>query len=444
MMFKGMLSIRSALVLCIIFPDVTLGFFCSPILSPGGIGRTSQARRIPRPAVAALTNDNIITTDAAIDDSDAIQSKIQVYDSVISPLTCQIMHCLLVEQSYRSDGDTVIFQRPDDDTMEKDAEQPPLTQLEWCIHRLLTEIGDTSRTVEYWSRDEFMNIPAHVDIDENRFNDNISSTSSIASSGGASDDMESRNIFCPTTSHVLYLDVQEDVRGPTCIFPGKQGGWTKASATPNNNKSVDLVTVPAVPGRLLRFPGNAVHAVPCPTERWLMTDEDEEALQQKEQDEEEECDDGEDEYGTDEEWDEDDDDEEEEDDYVVERSVLLFNTWPDDAPPPRGVSGDEGDTSMEDWQEDYGVNAERISCNPRSDWQQQDIVATRKQKDEDQAAAKSNTATIRVNLMGPPERRIHKETTARLQQPCADQLKNLKDALQHKTEVTHSQLLEEE
>ena len=349
------------------------------------------------------------------------------------------MHCLLVEQIYWSNGDTVIFQRPDDDTSEEDVEQSPLTQLEWCIHRLLTEIGDISRTVEYWSRDEFMNIPAHVDIDENQFNDNISiSCISSGSSGYTNDDMASREIFCPTTSHVLYLDVQEDVRGPTCIFPGKQGGWTKSLATPNN-KSVDLVTVPAVPGQFLQFPGNTMHVVPCPTERWLMTDKDEEALQQNEKDEEEERDDdGEDEYVTaEEEWDNDEDEDDDEDDYVVERPDLLFNTWPDDGPPPRGVSVDEGDTSMEDWKEDYGVNAERISCDPGIDWKHQGIVKTRKQKDEDQAATNSNTATIWVNLMGPPEWRIHKETTARLQQPWADQLKNLQDGLQHKTEVTH-------
>ena len=183
-------SIWTALaLLCVLFPSVTLGFFCSPILSPGGSERTSQAQRIPRSTVAASTNNIFVTTDTATDDSDAVQSKIQVYDSVISPLTCQIMHCLLVEQIYWSDGDTVIFHRPDDDTSEEDVEQPPLTQLGWCIHRLLTEIGDISRTVEYWSRDEFMNIPAHVDIDENQFNDNISiSCISSGSSGYTTDD----------------------------------------------------------------------------------------------------------------------------------------------------------------------------------------------------------------------------------------------------------------
>jgi hypothetical protein len=35
-------------------------------------------------------------------------------------------------------------------------------------------------------------------------------------------------------------------------------------------ESFELSVVPAVPGRLLRFKGDLLHAVPCPTDLWLL------------------------------------------------------------------------------------------------------------------------------------------------------------------------------
>jgi hypothetical protein len=70
----------------------------------------------------------------------------------------------------------------------------------------------------------------------------------------------------PLRGHVLYLQVGTDVRGPpTCVFTDVHGGGDLVRP-----ESFELSVVPAVPGRLLRFKGDLLHAVPCPTDLWLL------------------------------------------------------------------------------------------------------------------------------------------------------------------------------
>lgn len=65
---------------------------------------------------------------------------------------------------------------------------------------------------------------------------------------------------------MLYMQVGTDVRGPpTCVFSGVQSGGDLVRP-----ESFELSVVPAVPGRLLRFKGDLLHAVPCPTDLWLL------------------------------------------------------------------------------------------------------------------------------------------------------------------------------
>jgi hypothetical protein len=193
-----------------------------------------------------------------------VNNDVQVYDSAFSPLTCEVLHALCVEQSLRVDGDTYIFWRPP-------FHKRPLTPLEHAIDSALTALDDPSRTVEYWSRTEYMNIDAHVDIAEMELE-------------------EDGILRVPKVSHVLYLKVLASLSSegcPTCVFPGKQVG---RSLEDNNDEKagadVELVTVPAVQGRIVKFPGDAMHAVPCPSDRWLLTREDEMALRAEEQEEE--------------------------------------------------------------------------------------------------------------------------------------------------------------
>jgi hypothetical protein len=288
-----------------------------------------------------------------------------------------------------------------------------------------------------------MNIDAHVDI--------------------AEVELEEEGILrCPKVSHVLYLKVNKELRGscPTCVFPGKQVGWGLDLKNHNNDDKaaaaaavVDLVTVPAVQGRILKFPGAAMHAVPCPSDRWLLTHTEEVVLRQEEELEEEE-------YTFTEFSDEEEDDEEEDDDdeEEIERSVILFNTWPDETPPPRGAKEDYYATTdgiidsdnncivdaqmVTEWEEDYGVNAEWIRCNPFSEWREvttlsQEVSANERLKSE---SSQLKPHPLRVSLMGAQDRRVHPTNTALMY--ASEQ--ELRSALEQETEVTRLGLLVEE
>jgi hypothetical protein len=321
----------------------------------------------------------------------------------------------------------------------------PLTPLEHAIHSILLELNDPCHIVEYWSRDEYMNMDAHVDIAEQELEDNNNNDNNLPR--------------CPSSAHILYLQIKQDLRAPTCVFPKKVIGWGSSTTTAadddddddqnhhhdqnnnnnNNNKGgggswvpVDLVTIPPVQGRVVRFPGNAMHAVPYPADRWFMTDHEEMELR-KEEEEEEEYDD-----------DDDDDDDfggEHDDEEEVERAVLLFNTWPDHAPPPRGVKRyDDTEHSteplvMEDWGEDMldGMDPTWIHCNPVSSWHQQPIVT-------DGITASPEDGQARVNLMGEQHRRLYPKDTVRLHVPVPE----LRAALEQETTVTHFCLLEKQ
>ena len=90
---------------------------------------------------------------------------------------------------------------------------------------------------------------------------------------------------------------------------------------------------------------------------------------------------------------------------------MLFNTCPDDGPPPKGkrVSAFNGGVN-EGWEEDYGSPAERIACNPRDTWRQQSGQGIYHTND----VSKARSSSIRVNQMGPRERRIHAKKTVQL------------------------------
>ena len=72
---------------------------------------------------------------------------------------------------------------------------------------------------------------------------------------------------------MLYLDIGSDVLGPTCLFFEK----TSSSLAPPSSSSPPLLEemaiVPAVTGRLLRFDGDIMHAVPRPALAYLDPEE---------------------------------------------------------------------------------------------------------------------------------------------------------------------------
>jgi len=129
----------------------------------------------------------------------------------------------------------------------------PRTCTESAISSFLEDIGDTSCLIEYWWREEWLSLDLHRDVDEEL--------------------AKVENTFrYPKNGHVLYLSVGKEVNGPTIIIQEK-------NVTDNNFGSQNIqkirpvfnniTIVPAVNGRMLRFEGNLLHAVPRPALAYL-------------------------------------------------------------------------------------------------------------------------------------------------------------------------------
>ena len=139
-----------------------------------------------------------------------------------------------------------------------DRRREPASVLEQVILHCLEKCGDTHPFAEYWWRDEWMNLDAHRDADE-----------VLARTRG--------RLRWPEFGHVLYLEVGEQVRGPTLILDDggrpplpdrEENALPPTTAAPI--RAIDrLLVVPAVTGRLLRFVGDRMHAVPRPTLAYL-------------------------------------------------------------------------------------------------------------------------------------------------------------------------------
>ena len=292
---------------------------------------------------------------------------IQVCDGVFSTENCNELHFLAQEHAVRSkDGSSVFF---------RDAQQQSqhLTPIEQALNSFLNAVDDPHDVVEYWQRDNFLHIDAHADVDEQELE-------------------QDGRVRCPEFGHVLYLIVDPSIRGPTCVFPTKKGGWS-ASKDP----TTPIVTVPAVQGRVLRFPGSCMHAVPKPANRFLLSDEEERVL--REQDEEDI-------------WSEDDDDD-------VERSVILFNTWSREGPKgvtedysepfvPDGIMLDNSDDMFKaptreqrsaDWEEDYGPCCQNLWCRPKTEWTSVKVA--------EKSEGPKPEVSVKIPLMGWKVRRIH-------------------------------------
>ena len=104
-------------------------------------------------------------------------------------------------------------------------------------------------------------------------------SSSFANDAEYNENIDNINYHYPISSHVLYLQVGKEVRGLKCIFPNRNNGGdllrplqqtsTTLSQPRMKQNEIELVIVPAVEGRILKFEGNALHAVPGPTDLWL-------------------------------------------------------------------------------------------------------------------------------------------------------------------------------
>jgi hypothetical protein len=163
----------------------------------------------------------------------------QIFDNVVTEEKRKVLHNIASENGLSHN----LLHR----TMAMTLSSSPL---ENALMEILNELNDPSPYVEYWCRQEWRHIEAHADVDENR-----------ARLLGRTAELR-----YPTHGHVLYLQVGTHVRGPTCLFDNCTSGGNMASCL----EDVRLITVPAVEGRLLRFPGHILHAVPRPTDLWTL------------------------------------------------------------------------------------------------------------------------------------------------------------------------------
>ena len=255
--------------------------------------------------------------------------------------------------------------------------------IERTLDALLSTLGDNSPYVEYWTRQEWRSIEAHADVDE-----------FLAKNQDAAGQNDHTDFRYPTNGHVLYLHVGSSVRGPTCVFPGRRSGRDLlTTADENESPNVDLVIVPAVPGRLLRFEGNYFHAVPRPTDLWLLK-----FVQGAAQ------------FEPEEEW---------------GRSVILFNTWDD---PPL-------DVPLNAIVEDESCLARTVDlCNPKLEWKE---IYNFTEKNGDGGMASSNAqnndrVSAKIWLLGNLRRRGHEMRTLKLSSPS-----NLSVALHETSTLTH-------
>lgn len=331
---------------------------------------------------------------------------IQVFDNVFSPDVCEELHYLALDHADRCGVRSSIFywsQNADSDGL--------LTPLEQAIKSCLQQLplpGKNDRTkpaiVEYWSRDEYLNMDAHSDIDEREL-------------------LNEGTLRCPHFGHVLYMQVAPSVRGPTCVF-SQYGGW-------NGGDEISLVTVPAVEGRVLRFPGAAMHAVPKPATLWLLDQEEQKKITASEENIDIDYD----------AWDDEDD--------VMQRSVILFNVWLGEGPfgvpedldaksmLPDGIElvveeDDKNDQEKQNqqkkerqavWEEEYGADCCDLWCQPRDEWKEMGILDN-PDSDADQRLC--------IALMGNKARRLHPQSHALVSSSSV-----LAEALQSATTPQH-------
>lgn len=284
--------------------------------------------------------------------------------------------------------------------------------IERTLDAILTEIErEDSKTqskqqyVEYWTRQEWRHIEAHSDVDEALAKMHDQNPSLLID-----DELESKfsatysNGFrFPTNGHVLYLQVGSEVKGPTCIFPSRSSGGDllqsneQACTTEDDNNhengDVKLITVPAVSGRLLRFEGRDLHAVPRPYDIWMLPFVKGGA-----------------EYKPEEVW---------------GRSVILFNVWPGEEDPPLNVPLDTNGGEEE-------IHTNEL-CNAFSEWNEVDIVQSTQTEVPD---TQESNQSVKVWLLGNERRRGYSMRTTNLLSPVHGGRDSVRKALSEESVVT--------
>jgi len=256
---------------------------------------------------------------------------VNVWDSIFS---LDALTRLQEAGSIRSHSFTSIFDR----------ESRPRSALEEAIASILDAVASestrTGRYVEYWFRDaaKVRMLEAHRDIDE-------TTCSSIKYPIALGSDIKIGKHICPTCGHVLYLSVKGNVIAPTLIWDEEYDSQS-IGGPPREMKG--LWSVAAVTNRLLRFRGDALHAVNYPHLSPLLItkgaelsydDKCETPVKENEQ-----------------------------------RAVLLFNTWDKKPPLFPPVNEQLSNAELEYYKSESTKGKEQFHCRSVSNWNAASIV----------------------------------------------------------------------
>lgn len=237
-------------------------------------------------------------------------SPISVFDNVLSP-ACRAE--LTTDALYNIGPD--VYRR----------DQGTASPQDVLIESILSNLGggfERTREVEWWGKSIYESVEAHRDVDEE-----------AASARG-----ERRY---PTHSLIVYLDIEGGVRAPTCVWVPTGEDDDDHDNDDHNGRSAMMV-VPAIPGRLLVFSGELLHAVPCPALRWL---DPVSSISPRGS-------------GPD-----------------CMRRVLVLNLWDDHAPEDEEFDYEDWDTEEDEEEDEDEIQepieffAKRVECEPRQNWQ---------------------------------------------------------------------------
>ena len=292
--------------------------------------------------VGRFTNIERYATDARLEHEQAQEHEltVNVWDNIFS---LDALTRLQEAGSIRSHSFTSIFDR----------KYGPRSVLEEAIASILDSVAsestNTGRYVEYWFRDaaKVRVLEAHRDIDE-------TTCSNIQYPIALGSEIKIGKQICPTFGHVLYLSVKGNVIAPTLIWDEEHNSQS-IGGPPREMKG--LWSVAAVTNRLLRFRGDALHAVNYPHLSHLQITEDVELLY------DDKC-----------------------EAFVKEneqRAVLLFNTWDKKPPLFPPVNDPLSNPELEYYKLGSTKEKEQFHCRSVFDWNAASIVDRTTDKMED-------------------------------------------------------------
>lgn len=172
---------------------------------------------------------------------------VAIFDNVLSPSTLFKLRRLL-----GSSHSATIFDRHERSSNRTRSSRRSWSDLEHVVDSLLTELGDSSRYAELWARSRWSNLGLHRDLDEPLVR------------------RECGRQRSPFNAHVLYVAVARGQSAPTAVFREAGPPPPNRTVTGGAPHRLDgVLVVPAVRGRLLRFAGSRLHAVPAPRLQWL-------------------------------------------------------------------------------------------------------------------------------------------------------------------------------